>query len=114
MANLVVHPDRMRRNIELTGGVIYSQRLMLELVRQGAPRGQAYEIVQRLATAAWQGRAPFRDLVEKDPFITRHLSPTAIGMCFNPKAYTRHVPEIFKRVFGASGKPRATRKRGRV
>src|SRR5947208_8427400 len=49
MANLVVYPDRMLRNIELTGGVIYSQRLMLELVRQGAPRVQAYAVVQRLA-----------------------------------------------------------------
>ncbi len=112
MANLVVYPDRMRRNIELTGGVIYSQQLMLELVRQGAPRVQAYEVVQRLTMAAWQGRTPFRDLVEKDPFITRHLSPTAIRMCFDPKAYTRHVPEIFKRVFGASGNAHATRKRG--
>ena len=112
MANLVVYPDRMRRNIELTGGIIYSQRLMLELVRQGAPRVQAYEVVQRLAMAAWQGRAPFKDLVEKDPFITRHLTGKAIGVCFDPKAYTRHVPEIFKRVFGSSGKARATRKRG--
>jgi adenylosuccinate lyase len=112
MANLVVYPDRMLRNIELTGGIIYSQRLMLELVRQGAPRVQAYEAVQRLAMAAWQGRVPFRDLVEKDPFITRHLAPPAIGMCFNPKAYTLHIPEIFKRVFGTSGKARAPRKQG--
>jgi adenylosuccinate lyase len=85
---------------------------MLELVRQGAPRVQAYEVVQRLAMAAWQGRAPFRDLVEKDPFLTRHLSASAISTCFNSKAYTRHIPEIFKRVFGTSGKARATRKRG--
>jgi len=112
MTDLVVYPDRMRRNIELTGGIIYSQRLLLELMRQGAPRVQAYEVVQRLAMAAWQGRAPFRDLVEKDSFITRHLSPAAIGTCFNPKAYTRHIPEIFKRVFGSSGKARATRRRG--
>ncbi len=112
MADLMVYPDRMRRNIELTGGIIYSQRLMLELVRQGAPRVQAYEVVQRLAMAAWQGRAPFRDLVEKDSFVTRHLSPAAIVTCFNPKAYTRHIPEIFKRVFGSSGKARATRRRG--
>ena len=72
---------------------------------------QAYEVVQRLAMAAWQGRTPFRDLVEKDPFITRHLSDKAIGMCFDPEAYTRHVPEVFKRVFGSSAKARATRKR---
>jgi adenylosuccinate lyase len=97
----------MRRNIELTGGVIYSQRLMLELVRRGAARVQAYEAVQRLAMAAWQGRTPFRDLVEKDPFVTRHLTTGAIGACFDPKAYTRHVPAIFKRVFGKSGRKRS-------
>jgi adenylosuccinate lyase len=107
MAKLVVYPDRMRRNIELTGGVIYSQRLMLELVRRGAARVQAYEAVQRLAMAAWQGRTPFRDLVEKDPFVTRHLTTGAIGACFDPKAYTRHVPAIFKRVFGKSGRKRS-------
>ena len=111
MAKLVVYPDRMRRNIELTGGVIYSQRLMLELVRRGAPRVQAYEAVQRLALAAWQGRTPFRDLVEKDPFVTKHLTASAIGTCFNPKAYTRHMPAIFKRVFGRSGKPHLKRNR---
>lgn len=113
MAKLVVYPDRMRRNIELTGGVIYSQRLMLELVRRGAPRMQAYEAVQRLAMVAWQGRTPFRDLVEKDPFVTRHLTAGAIGTCFDPKAYARHVPAIFKRVFGTSGAPRAKRGRKR-
>ena len=113
MADLVVYPDRMRRNLELTGGIIYSQRLMLELVRQGAPRVQAYEAVQRLAMAAWEGRTPFRDLVEKDPFITRHLSDKAIGMCFDAEAYTRHVPEVFKRVFGSPGKARAARPRGK-
>jgi len=107
MAKLVVYPDRMRRNIELTGGVIYSQRLMLELVRHGAARVQAYEAVQRLAMAAWHGRTPFRDLVEKDPFVTRHLTARAIGACFDPKAYTRHVPAIFKRVFGKSGRTRS-------
>src|SRR5438445_13355820 len=78
MANLVVYPDRMRRNIELTGGIIYSQRLMLELVRQGAPRVQAYVVVQRLAMAAWQGSAPFPDLVEQAPSVTRHLTGKAI------------------------------------
>jgi adenylosuccinate lyase len=111
MADLVVYPDRMRRNLELTGGVIYSQRLMLELVRKGAPRVQAYEMVQRLAMEAWRGRASFRDLAEKDPFVTRHLSAEAIAMCFDPKAYTRHVSTIFKRVFGGRGS--SGKKRGR-
>src|SRR2546422_3431542 len=90
---------------------LFPYTTLFRSVRQGAPRVQAYEVVQRLAMAAWQGRTPFRDLVEKDPFITRHLSDKAIGMCFDPEAYTRHVPEVFKRVFGSSAKARATRKR---
>ena len=60
--------------------------------------------------AAWQGQTPFRDLVEKDPFITRHLSEKAIDMCFDPEAYTRQVPQVFKRVFGSSAKAGASRK----
>ena len=103
ISQLVVYPERMRRNLDLTGGVIYSQRIMLELVRRGAPRVMAYEAVQRLAMEAWKGTASFRDIVEKDAFITRHLSPSAIDVCLDPKAYTREIGTIFKRVFGADG-----------
>jgi adenylosuccinate lyase len=102
ISNLVVYPDRMRRNLELTGGVIYSQRLMLDLIRRGAPRVDAYEAVQRLAMEAWKGIASFRDLVEKDAFVQRHLSSDAIASCFDPKAYTKEIGTIFTRVFGHS------------
>ena len=113
IANLVVYPERMRRNLELTGGLIYSQRLMLELVRQGAPRSAAYETVQRAAMAAWSGKGTFRDLIEKDAFVTRYLSPEAIAVCFDPRAYTREVPAIFRRVFGSHGRSRTGRARVR-
>ena len=103
VTNLVVYPERMRRNIDFTGGVIYSQRLMLELVRRGVPRVQAYEVVQRLAMTAWNGTASFRDLVAKDPLITRHLNAKEIADCFDPGAYTRDVAAILKRVFKSSG-----------
>jgi adenylosuccinate lyase len=112
MADLVVYPERMRSNLDLTGGLIYSQRLMLELVRRGAPRVQAYETVQRLAMAAWKGRAPFRDLVEKDPLVTKHLAPRVIETCFNPAGYTRHVRTIFKRVFMGHARPGRARGKG--
>jgi len=103
VTNLVVYPERMRRNIDFTGGVIYSQRLMLELVRRGVPRVQAYEVVQRLAMTAWNGTASFRDLVAKDPLITCHLNAKEIADCFDPGAYTRDVAAILKRVFKSSG-----------
>ncbi|MEP6600416.1 MAG: adenylosuccinate lyase [Nitrospirota bacterium] len=103
VTNLVVYPERMQRNMDFTGGVIYSQRLMLELVRRGVPRVQAYEAVQRLAMTAWNGTASFRDLVAKDPLITRHLNAKEIGDCFDPGAYTREVAAILKRVFKSTG-----------
>jgi adenylosuccinate lyase len=103
ITNLVVYPERMQRNIDFTGGVIYSQRLMLELVRRGVPRVQAYEVVQRLAMTAWNGTASFRDLVAKDPLITRHLNAKEIADCFDPGAYTRDVGAILKRVFKSTG-----------
>jgi adenylosuccinate lyase len=103
VTNLVVYPERMQRNIDFTGGVIYSQRLMLELVRRGVPRVQAYEVVQRLAMTAWNGTASFRDLVAKDPLITHHLNAKEIADCFDPGAYTRDVAAILKRVFKSTG-----------
>jgi adenylosuccinate lyase len=103
VTNLVVYPERMQRNMDFTGGVIYSQRLMLELVRRGMPRVQAYEVVQRLAMTAWNGTASFRDLVAKDPVITRHLKAKEIADCFDPGAYTREVAAILKRVFRSTG-----------
>ena len=106
VSNLVVYPERMQRNLNLTGGVIYSQPLMLELVRRGARRAEAYEAVQRLAMEAWNGTAFFRDLVEKNPFVTRHLNAQEIADCFDPKAYTREAATILKRVFRASAAKR--------
>jgi adenylosuccinate lyase len=100
ITNLVVYPENMRRNLDLTGGVIYSQRLMLELVRHGVPRTEAYEVVQRLALQAYKGDMSFRDLAEKDVFITQRLKGHQIAGCFDPKAYTREVDTIIKRVFG--------------
>lgn len=104
---LIVYPQRMKQNLELTGGLIYSQRLLLALVEKGAQRKEAYEAVQRCAMSAWRGRAGFHDLVSKDPFITKYLKPSQIQACFDPTYYLRHMDTIFKRVFGA-GKGKAT------
>ncbi len=97
---LLVYPDRMRRNLELTGGLIYSQRLLLALVERGAQRTEAYEAVQRNAMEAWQGRAGFQELIAKDPLVTKYLRPAEIRACFDPQHYLRHLGKIFQRVFG--------------
>jgi adenylosuccinate lyase len=110
--HLIVYPARMLRNLELTGGLVYSQRLLLALVEQGAQRTAAYEAVQRCAMEAWRGTAGFQELVSKDPLVTRHLSQSEITACFDPKHYLRHLDKIFRRVFG-TGFRKAQVARGR-
>jgi adenylosuccinate lyase len=98
--HLVVYPDRMRRNLELTGGLVYSQRLLLALVEKGAQRKESYEAVQRNAMEAWRGAGGLQELASKDPFIAQHLTKREIAACFNPKYYLRHLDHIYRRVFG--------------
>jgi adenylosuccinate lyase len=98
--HLVIYPDRMRRNLELTGGLVYSQRLLLALVEKGAQRKESYEAVQRNAMASWRGGGGLQDLVNKDHFISHHLTKPEISTCFNPKYYLRHLDQIYRRVFG--------------
>jgi adenylosuccinate lyase len=110
--NLLVYPERMRRNLDLTGGLVYSQRLLLELVERGAQRKESYEAVQRCAMEAWKGKAGFQDLVGKDPVISKALTKAQIAACFNPAYYLRHLDKIYRRVFGrGSGAKRTGRGR---
>jgi adenylosuccinate lyase len=112
---LLVYPSRMKQNLDMTGGLVYSQRLLLELVERGAQRKQAYEAVQRHAMEAWKGRAGFQELVGKDPLITRYLNDAEIEACFDPRYYLRHLDTIYRRVFGSSaGKGARGLSRGRV
>jgi len=104
--NLVVYPENMRRNLALTGGLVYSQRLLLALIEKGAQRKESYEAVQRNAMASWSGDGDLLSLVSKDPFITKHLTAREIKDCFNPKYYLRHIDQIYRRVFGPKGKKR--------
>ncbi|HNP27671.1 MAG TPA: adenylosuccinate lyase [Nitrospirales bacterium] len=100
LSKLVVYPQRMMATLNQTGGLIYSQRLLLGLVEKGAGRKEAYEHVQQHAMAAWKGEGSFQALIEQDPFIAKHLSIKEIAACFNPKTYLRHQQRIFARVFG--------------
>ena len=102
--HLVVYPERMKRNLELTGGLVYSQRVLLALIGRGAQRKESYEAVQRNAMAAWRGGGAFSDLISKDAFITKHLSAKDIEACFDPSYYLRHLGDIYRRVFGAAAR----------
>lgn len=100
-----VYPDNMRRNLERTGGLIFSQRVLLALVDKGMSREQAYRIVQEEAMAAWgeDGRAggqevPFAQRVRARREVRERLSDAEIDACFDPAYHVRHVDMIFRRL----------------
>jgi len=89
-----VHPDRMRANLEITCGALFSQRVLLALVSGGMARDDAYRIVQRLAQQAWDTQVPLRTLLEQEEGVAT-LDLDAI---FDYGYYIRHVPEILERL----------------
>ena len=105
LKNLVVYPERMLENLNLTGGLVYSQRVLLALVDRGVERKAAYEAVQRNAMEAWEGQGDFYDLVSRDPLISKKLAPAEIQACFEPEWYVRHLDEVYRRVFGSKAMP---------
>lgn len=97
MEGLVVHPQKMRENLECTQGLIFSQRVLLALVESGVLRETAYQWVQRNALRAWQDRIPFRDLVKRDPDISAQLDPQTLDGLFDYQYHLQQVEYIFKR-----------------
>lgn len=95
-----VFPERMRRNIELTHGLVFSGQLLQDLVEAGAPREDAYRWVQENAMAAWEQETSFRERVAADARIARHLPPQALEHAFDVQRQLRYVDAIFFRVFG--------------
>jgi adenylosuccinate lyase len=95
---LVVRPERMRRNLEASHGLFFSQRLLLALVESGQERSAAYELVQRNAMRAWEEEQDFPDLVRSDSAISAQLDAAALDAVFELEAYTRHVDVVFDRV----------------
>ena len=100
---LVVYPDAMRANLERLGGLVHSQRVMLELTERGMSREAAYAAVQRNAMAAWRGDGGFLALLKADAGIRARLDEAGIEALFDMAAHTRHVDTIFARVFGEAG-----------
>ena len=92
---LVVRPERMRANLEATGGLFFSQRLLLALVESGLERDEAYRTVQRHAMRAWDEGLDFRDLARSDPQIASRVGLDGV---FDLHAYTKHVDAVFARV----------------
>ncbi len=95
---LVVYPENMKRNLEMTGGVIFSQRLLLELIRKGLSREEAYRIVQRKAHQAWDKKQYFKDVLLEDKDFLKIMSTKEIETCFNLKYHLKNVDNTFKRM----------------
>ena len=95
---LVVYPDRMRSNLDLTGGLIFSQQVLLALVDAGMDRQAAYKLVQGHAMRAWEGRAPFRETLSADPAVAELLEPAALDALFDPAAQLVHADTTFVRL----------------
>jgi adenylosuccinate lyase len=98
---LLVYPENMKKNMELTGGLIFSQSVLLALVRKGVTREDAYRMVQRNAMQAWNKKGNFLSLLKKDKDIKKHLSARDLEKAFDLKAQFKNVDTIFKRVFSS-------------
>ncbi len=96
-----VFPERMRKNLESTHGLVFSGQLLQDLVERGMPRDEAYKAVQENAMAAWESDTSFRERVVRDARITKYLDAQALAHTFDLARQLRFVDAIFERVFGA-------------
>ncbi len=105
-----VFPERMKRNLEATQGLVFSGQLLQDLVEKGMPRDEAYKTVQENAMAAWESETSFRERVAKDPRIAIFLDAKALEGTFDLQRHLRYVDAIFARVFGekSTGKSATT------
>ena len=99
MDRLIVYPENMMRNLEKTGGLIFSQSVLLALVRKGITREEAYKLVQKNAMQSWDEGKDFLTLLKKDKGIRKLLSAGEIDQAFKIKTQFRNIDRIFKRVF---------------
>jgi len=97
--NLLVYPEKMQQNLDLTKGLIFSQQIMLELVNAGASREDAYKMVQKAAMKVWKEKVSFKDLILNDKTVLDFLEKEKIEEIFNINYHLKHVDYIFQRVF---------------
>jgi len=102
IGKLVVYPEAMRRNLDLFGGLVHSQRVLLALTQAGMGREDAYQAVQRNAMRAWQEGVDFLGLLKADAEVSARLAPEALEACFDLAYHTKRIDQIFDRVFGSS------------
>ena len=98
ISKLVVNEDKMLENINLSKGLIYSQHIMLELIKKGATRMEAYDIAQSAALEAYKGNKEFKDLLLAGGKITKYMTEEEVNNCFSLDYHLRHLDTIFKKI----------------
>jgi len=99
MDKLLIYPDKMLHNLNMTHGVIFSQMVLLALIEKGTTREEAYAIVQRNAMKSWKEEGEFKDLLERDSVVTKYLKKKELTAIFNVKNFLKNLDFIFDRVF---------------
>jgi adenylosuccinate lyase len=113
LSTMFVYSQRMKLNLESTGGLVFSGQLLLELVESGISREDAYRLVQGHAMRAWKEGLNFRELVTSDQNITQRVRASVIQRAFDLKRQLRNIDAIFARVFGAGTPSKTKRSRKR-
>ena len=98
MENLLVYPDKMRINLALTGGLIFSQEVLLALVKKGVVREDAYLMVQRNAMQVWEKKKDFKVLIKADDEISALLNDDEIDSLFDLNKVMKNINKIYKRL----------------
>ncbi len=97
LSNLKINTERMKKNIELTRGLVFSQRVLLALTEKMPSREEAYELVQSLAMKSWDKGASFRTLLKSSSGVRKYLNPKEIDTLFDISYYTRKAAKIINR-----------------
>lgn len=95
---LLVYPENMKKNLDITHGLLYSQPVLLALTKKGMKREEAYRIVQKYAMEVWQSKKNFKEILASDPEVSGSISAAELDEAFDPKKNLQHVDYIFKRV----------------
>ena len=98
MRGLKVNTDRMMENIDLSRGLVFSQRVLLALIDKGLTRQQAYKMVQRNAMKAWKERTDFLGLLKADGEVVGYLPASELEPLFDYQYYLKHIDEVFERL----------------
>lgn len=103
LADLVVYPDQMKKNLDLTGGLVYSQTVLLALVRTGIPRETAYRIVQDAAMQTWKGEGHLKETLGRHPDLPHFVDSRVWESAFSPEPFMKNIDALYQRVLGTDG-----------